>query len=55
MPLRQTLITAVTSNYQKMGLTRKLNTIKTDLVSAGLEIDETKSNERIIWIKKILY
>ncbi|MGC2571073.1 MAG: hypothetical protein WA364_06130 [Candidatus Nitrosopolaris sp.] len=36
-------------------LTRKLNTIKTDLVSAGLEIDETKSNERIIWIKKILY
>jgi hypothetical protein len=33
-------------------LTRKLNTIKTDLVAAGLEIDETKSNEHIIWIKK---
>jgi hypothetical protein len=33
-------------------LTRKLNMIKSDLVSAGLDIDETKSNERIIWIRK---
>jgi hypothetical protein len=33
-------------------LTRKLNMIKSDLVSAGLDLDETKSNERIIWIRK---
>jgi len=33
-------------------LTRKLNMIKSDLNIAGLEIDETKSNERMIWIKK---
>jgi hypothetical protein len=31
---------------------RKLNMIKSDLKIAGLTIAETKSNERIIWIKK---
>lgn len=33
-------------------LTRRLNMIKSDLSIAGLEIDETKNYERMIWIKK---
>lgn len=33
-------------------LSRKLNMIKQDLKIAGLVIDETKSDERLIWIRK---
>jgi hypothetical protein len=33
-------------------LTRWINMIKQDLMIAGLTIDETKSNERLIWIHK---
>lgn len=33
-------------------LSRKINTIKQDLKVAGLTVEETKGNKRLIWFRK---